>query len=303
MGMGFERSKVAFLSSDVECVGYLYEPADTENKLPCIVLANGFSGTMDWLLPGYAERFVAAGFIVLVFDYRYFGESNGEPRQLVSVSRQRQDLREAIRFARSHRHIDPHRVALWGTSLGGGHVIAVAAEDAKIAAVVAQVPGIDMVNPKAKATIKVPATIILKLIGAAVLDALRGAIRMTPYYVKVFGKPNELAVFSDPALGPRFDAVQRGSATWQNRFTPRFYLALPRYSKGLAQNIKAPLLVCIADKEVYANPDFQEWVGKQAPRGEVKRYPGEHFDFYHDLLERVVADQIAFFRRHLLSKT
>jgi uncharacterized protein len=189
MGMGFERSKVAFLSSDVECVGYLYEPADTENKLPCIVLANGFSGTMDWLLPGYAERFVAAGFIVLVFDYRYFGESNGEPRQLVSVSRQRQDLREAIRFARSHRHIDPHRVALWGTSLGGGHVIAVAAEDAKIAAVVAQVPGIDMVNPKAKATIKVPATIILKLIGAAVLDALRGAIRMTPYYVKVFGKP------------------------------------------------------------------------------------------------------------------
>jgi uncharacterized protein len=303
MGMGFERSKVAFLSSDVECVGYLYEPADTKTKLPCIVLANGFSGTMDWLLPGYAERFVAAGFIVLVFDYRYFGESNGEPRQLVSVSRQRQDLREAIRFARSHRHIDPHRVALWGTSLGGGHVIAVAAEDAKIAAVVAQVPGIDMVNPKAKATIKVPATIILKLIGAAVLDALRGAIGMTPYYVKVFGKPNELAVFSDPALGPRFDAVQRGSATWQNRFTPRFYLALPRYSKGLAHNIKAPLLVCIADKEVYANPDFQEWVGKQAPRGEVKRYPGEHFDFYHDLLERVVADQIAFFRRHLLSKT
>jgi hypothetical protein len=69
-----------------------------------------------------------------------------------------------------------------------------------------------------------------------------------------------------------------------------------------ARNIKAPLLVCIADKEVYGNPDFQEWVGKQAPRGEVKRYSGEHFDFYHGLLERVVADEIAFFQMHLMAK-
>jgi dienelactone hydrolase len=296
----FEKTKIAFMSDGIECVGYLYRPIGVTGKLPCVVMANGFSGTMDWLLPTYAERFALAGLSVLMFDYRYFGESKGEPRQLVSVRRQRQDIREAIKFARNHPGIDAQYIALWGTSLGGGHVIALAAEDPNIAAVVAQVPGIDMVSPRAKATIKIPASTLFRLLGAAVKDALRGAFGMSPHYAKVFGKPGELAIFTDPALSHRFDALKKGSPTWRNEFTPRFYLALPRYTNGTAQKIKAPLLVCIADKEVYANPDFQEWVAKQAPRGEVKRYQGGHFDFYHDMLEQVVTDEIAFLHKHLV---
>jgi uncharacterized protein len=295
----FKKTRITFVSKGVECAGHLYEPACATGKLPCVVMATGFSGTMDWLLPTYAERFVAAGFSVLMFDYRYFGESKGEPRQLVSVRRQRQDIREAIKFARNHPRIDAQRIALWGTSLGGGHVIVIAAENPNISAVIAQVPGIDMVSPKARATIKIPTSTIVKLLCAAVIDALRGAFGMSPYYAKVFDNSGELAVFSDPALATRFDALQKGSPTWRNEFTPRFYLALPRYKKGTAQKIKAPLLVCIADKEVYANPEFQEWVAKQAPRGEARRYPGGHFDVYHDMLERVVTDEIAFLRQHL----
>ena len=287
------------MSDGDECVGYLYKPKGITSKLPCVVMVNGFSGTMDWLLPAYAERFAAAGMAVLMFDYRSFGESKGQPRQLVSVLRQRQDARHAIAFARNHPDIDAERIALWGTSLGGGHVIALAADDPKIAAVIAQVPGIDMVSAKARATIKLPTATIIKLLGAAVVDAVRGAFGKSPYYAKVFGQPGELAIFTDPKLATRFDALQKGSPSWRNEFTPRFYLALPRYIKGTAEKIKAPLLVCIADKEVYANPDFQEWVGKQAPRGEVKRYPGGHFDFYHGMLEQVVADEIAFLRKHL----
>jgi pimeloyl-ACP methyl ester carboxylesterase len=265
-------------------------------------MANGFSGTMDWILPAYAERFAAAGLAVLLFDYRYFGESQGKPRQLVSVRRQREDIREAIAFIRGHSRIDPERVALWGTSLGGGHVIAIAAEDPKIAAVIAQVPGIDMVSKRARALIKIPASTLIKLMGAAVRDALRGLFKIEPYYAKVFGAPGEMAIFTDPELTPRMEALREGSLSWRNEFTPRFYLALPRYQNGTAEKIKVPLLVCIADKEVYANPDFQEWVARQAPLGEVKRYPGNHFDFYHGLLKEVVTDEIAFLQKHLTTE-
>ncbi len=43
-------------------------------------MAHGFSAVKEMYLSYFAERFVGAGFITLVFDYRYFGESEGEPR-------------------------------------------------------------------------------------------------------------------------------------------------------------------------------------------------------------------------------
>lgn len=296
----FERTQMSFESNGLNCAGYLYRPLNLGDRLPCVILANGFSNTMDWILPAYAERFAEAGFAVLIFDYRYFGESERQPRQLIDVKQQREDIRSAIRFARTLPGIDADRIALWGSSLGGGHVIAVAAEEPSIAAVIAQVPGLDMVSKEARATINVPTSVSLKLLGAAVRDAIQGFLGLPPYYAKVFGDRGEIGVFSDPRLKPRFAALMKGSRTWRNEFTPRFYLALPRYQPGMMEKLHMPLLVCVAEQEVYSNPDFQTKIAQQAPRGEVLTYPGEHFDFYHGLFEQVVADEIAFLQRHLV---
>ena len=300
--LGFEKTRVSFESSGLNCAGYLYRPINTSDPVPCVILANGFSNTMDWILPAYAERFVAAGFGVLIFDYRYFGESEGQPRQFISVKHQREDIRSAIRFAHTLVGIDPNRIALWGTSLGGGHVIAVAAAEPSIAAVIAQVPGLDMVSKEARATITLPASTLLRLLGAAVRDAIQGALGLSPYYAKVFGDPGETAVFSDLKLKPRFETLMKNSRTWRNQFTPRFYLALPRYQPGMMEKLNMPLLVCVADQEVYSNPAFQVKIARQAPRGEVLHYPGEHFDFYHGLFEQVIADEIGFLQRHLYKR-
>jgi uncharacterized protein len=102
------------------------------------ILAHGFSGTMDRLVP-HAERFAADSIAALVFDYRGFGESGGEPRQVVDLPAQHQDIRAAIAWVRGRDDLDPNRVALWGNSLGGAHVISVAAAT-RIGAVVAQIP-------------------------------------------------------------------------------------------------------------------------------------------------------------------
>jgi dienelactone hydrolase len=103
-------------------------------------MAHGFSGFREQRFDAYAERFVQAGMAVLVFDYRHFGDSDGTPRQLLSIRRQLQDWAAAIAFGRSLPGIDPQRIALFGTSLSGGHVLTMAARDRAIAAVVAQGP-------------------------------------------------------------------------------------------------------------------------------------------------------------------
>ena len=70
-------------------------------RAPCVVMAHGTTGTMDFGLARYAQRFAAAGFAVLVFDYRHFGASDGRPRQLIRVGRQVADWRAAVWFARA----------------------------------------------------------------------------------------------------------------------------------------------------------------------------------------------------------
>lgn len=296
----FSRNRVSFLSASTTCAGYLYTPIDGTDNAPCLLMVNGFSGTMDHHLPRYAERFANAGFFVMIFDYRFFGESDGQPRQLLSVRKQREDVRHAISFLRAHKQIDASRIVLWGTSLGGGRVIDAAAHDSKIAAVIAQVPGIDMVARNARATIHMPASMLRKVLAAAVIDGVKGALGLRPHYIKIFSDRGETAVFTDPKLKHRFDALMHSSKTWKNWFTPRFYLSPPRYKKGTIEKVSMPLLLCVADKDVYANPLFQEWIGKQAPKGEVRHYDAEHFDIYHDkVFGQVVEDQIAFVRRHV----
>jgi pimeloyl-ACP methyl ester carboxylesterase len=106
-------------------------------------MAHGFGATRDASLAPYAERFVAAGLHVLLFDYRHFGASDGEPRQLVSVRRQLQDYAAAFEFARALRGVDPARVAVWGTSFSGGHALVTAATVPGVAAAICQCPMMD----------------------------------------------------------------------------------------------------------------------------------------------------------------
>ncbi len=128
----FNREDITFLSHEALCRAWFYRPAaPAGTPLPCVVMAHGLGGTRTAGLAPYAERFAAAGFGALVFDYRHFGDSEGDPRQLVSIRRQLQDWQSAIAFARGLPGVDPDRIALWGSSFSGGHVIVTAARDAK----------------------------------------------------------------------------------------------------------------------------------------------------------------------------
>ena len=133
------RRDVTFTSGGETLAAWLYLPTEDAKDAPCVVMAHGFGGTRSARLDAFAERFAAAGLAALVFDYRYFGDSGGEPRQLIDIGDQLDDWRAAVAFARTLRRGRRRAgVAVWGSSFSGGHVQVIASEDARIAAAVSQ---------------------------------------------------------------------------------------------------------------------------------------------------------------------
>jgi fermentation-respiration switch protein FrsA (DUF1100 family) len=136
------RRDITFDSKGLHCVGWLYIPDKLAEgqKAPAIVLAHGFAGEKEMILPKYAEQFSRAGYVSLVFDYRYFGDSEGEPRHQLFPLDEVEDVRNAITWISDQPEVDSQRTGLWGTSFGGGIVAYTATWDRRVKAVVAQVP-------------------------------------------------------------------------------------------------------------------------------------------------------------------
>ncbi len=179
---------------------------------PFVVLAHGFGGVRGARLDAFAERFAAAGLAALVFDYRHFGDSGGEPRQLLDIKLQLDDWRNAVEFARSLPDVDAERVAIWGTSFSGGHVATIAAEDHRIAAVVSQGPFLDGVWALRAAGPRNA----LRLTVAGLRDEARRLRGREQYTIPLVGPPGTVAAMNSPDAEPGYRALfapGRGSST------------------------------------------------------------------------------------------
>lgn len=294
-----EHTEVTFRSHGVACAAYLYRPEAAVGDVPCVVMAHGFTATRDERLPAYAERFADAGAAVLVFDYRHFGASDGQPRQLLDVGRQHEDYRAAIAYARGQDGIDPGRIVLWGSSFSGGHVLAVAATDPRIAAVISQIPFVDGLAAAAK----IPPTTMLKLAAAGTRDAAGVALGRPPHLLPAVGAPGDVAAMTSRDAEPGFRALVGPGSLWRNEFAARLMLTLPAYRPGLrAERLGMPLLVCVADKDRTTPPEPAQRAAERAPRGQLRRYPVAHFDIYlGDTFEQVVGDQVEFLAQHVIA--
>ena len=100
---------------------------------PVVVMAHGIGGVKAAGLAPFAERFAAGGFAALVFDYRHWGRSSGQPRQLLSIRCQLEDYRTVLAWARAQEVFDTTRVFVWGTSFSGMHIVELAAGEAGLA--------------------------------------------------------------------------------------------------------------------------------------------------------------------------
>jgi dienelactone hydrolase len=260
-------------------------------------MAHGLGAVRTMRLDAYAERFAAAGYACLVFDYRNFGDSEGAPRQLLDVKMQLQDWTVATAFARTLPGIDPRRIGLWGTSFSGGHVIATAARVPGIAAVVSQCPFTDsiasfsVVNPLVSA----------RLTALATRDIVASRFGGNPVMVKTAGPPGEVALMTSPDAYPGYLALMPDGVEVRNEVTARIGVKLLPYRPGrLAAKVTCPILFCICEHDTVAPAKPTRRYAATAPRGEVKLYPEGHFEIYvGDAFERVIADQLEFLKRVL----
>lgn len=291
-----QPADIEFQSGDLKCRAYLYR-TDQSTASPIIVMAHGLGGTRKMRLTAFAERFVKEGYACLVFDYRYYGDSDGKPRQLLDIQCQLEDWKAAIRYARSLPNIDASHIVLWGSSFSGGHVLATAAQDANICAVISQCPFTDGL---ASSMAMNPIT-SSKLTALAIRDRIGATLGQKTVMVKLAGHPNETALMTAPDDYAGILSLTQDIPDYKNYVAARFALDIIRYYPGRkTSKIKAPVLFCICENDTVAPAKTTLRHANRTPQKELKTYSYGHFEIYTgDAFEHVVKDQIDFLKRHV----
>lgn len=302
MSATFHRRDVHFASEGLSCAAWYFVPDDVApgERRGAIVMAHGWSGVKEMCLANFAEAFVAAGFVVLVFDYRCLGESEGEPRGQIIPDEQRRDYKNAISWVCQQPEVDTERIGLWGTSYSGGHVLVVAAEDRRVKAVVAHVPAVGVRSTT------------FRWLRRGMFSEVWHVGRLL---VRQMLKPRETVMIpvvcpsGGPATLPGKEAWQwkQRSAhlapNWRNEVTVRSVIAGMRdavrpYVPRIAPT---PLLMVIASRDHYCFTDEQRRAFATA--GEPKKLievEGGHFDFYEGSgLAQVLPAEVEWFTSHL----
>ncbi|KAB1193853.1 alpha/beta fold hydrolase [Haloferax sp. MBLA0076] len=294
------REDHTFDSQGVACAGWLYRPTDVENP-PVVVMAHGFGGERTWRLPAFAERFSERGLAVFVFDYRTFGASGGTPRNLVDPFNHRADWLEAIDYVRSLSTVDAGRVALWGTSFSGGHVIDAASRAAGIRAVVAQVPFSDGPRTGLNLVRRGGLDYLKKSVVAGLRDAWRAIHGRKPYYIPLVGSPDEFALLNTPDAVHGVEALIPDDEEWDNRCAARVSFTVLTYRPlARARNVNAPVFIAQATNDAIIPASTVDRLVDELDDVERVRYPLGHFDAYvGDAFEEVVDREGRFLERHL----
>jgi uncharacterized protein len=294
-----ERQKIRFTSGDTECAAWHYPGANGG----CVIMTGGFAVTKEPGTDLFARRFNDAGFGVLAFDHRHLGESGGQPRQVQRVREQLADWEAAIACARTLPGTDPARLAIWSFSASGGHVFRVAARHPELAAAIAQTPNADgLAATRNAARYQTPAA-LLRFTGRGIADAVGALAGRPPWLVPLTGEPGTVALLTTP------DAQDSGRALdpdgrypeWRQEIAARSALRLGFYRPArYVPRVRCPLLVlvCDGDRSALAGPAVR--AARRAPRGELIRMPGGHYEPFLGGHERAVEAELSFLRRNLL---
>ena len=283
---GVEKRPVSIFCDGVRMAADLFSPKGLkpDQKLPALILCNGTGGTKAKVGNRTAPAFARAGFIVLSFDYRGWGESDSklitleaQPRPdangnvkvearavrwQMNYADQTEDIRAAISFLVGEQSVDARRIGLWGSSYGGGLVTWVAGNDARVRFAVAQVSGMSARGPAAE-----------KAAQALAIKQARGEAEPVPFETgKLGGKMASYEMMrANPARSVGFNSVEA------------------------AAKIKAPMLLVDAEKDELV--DIRQHGGKVAGILKANGVPVEyriipgitHYGVYKEKIAEVTA--------------
>jgi len=265
---------------------------------PAVVMAHGIGAIKAGGLTPFAGRFRNEGFMAITFDYRNFGGSGGQPREVLSVPRQRDDYSTVIGWAARQSCINPRQLFIWGTSFAGMHVIELAAADRRLAGAIMQAP----LSDGLAAALLAPPMLGLRLLGLALLDLVGSLFGRQPIYIPGHGKPGELAIGATPdgLFGEELMTPKDGTP-WQNRVAERSLLSFAwRRPVRRAGSVRIPFLVVVPEADSIAPVPPALEVARKAPRAELLRSAGGHYDVYQGgvAFSAVLQAEVDFLHRH-----
>jgi dienelactone hydrolase len=294
----YTRTDVELEANGTTLRGWLYRPERAEAKAPAVVMAHGCTAVKEMFLDAYAEVFAAAGLAALVYDRRNLGASDGGQRQEVDPWADVCDYRDAVSYLRTLPGIDRDRIAIWGTSYGGGIVLAAAALDRRVRCVVAQVP-----------------VLTRRRIGDGPLRALLDADRDARYRGE---PPRTLPVCTPdprvPALLPTPDVwafkqeVEARAPAWKNEVTLRSVENLAAWDPvaPLRELGHTPALILAADEDLLISRDELLAACEHiAGPKQIVHLSGGHFDAYNPVRPQFATASGAareFLVRHLAAR-
>lgn len=292
-------TEVEFESGGQCLAGRLFLPAG-QGPFPCLVMAHGFGGVMEMGLAGYARMFTGHGVAALCFDYRHFGKSQGRPRHLVWIPRQIEDIAAALALARSHPLLNPERIGLWGTSLGGGHALTVAARDQALACVILQVPALDGRAAALAAARRLGWRGMFRRVVHAQRDLARSWLGLGAHMIPLVGRPGQLALMNEPGAFEAFSAL--APAGYMNQVAARVALRFDKYRPlEQAGRVRCPALILACEQDPYAPLEsVKKAAALMGAKAKLITYPCRHFEIYGgQLFEQAAGAQVEFIGKYL----
>ncbi|MFC0529187.1 alpha/beta hydrolase [Phytohabitans kaempferiae] len=136
-GANVKSRNVHFYSDGLRLEGIVHMPDDLKDgeRRPAVMVCHGRLAIKEWVPSRWVPYLTEAGYVCLAFDYRNLGTSEGTLGTIIPQDEVR-DIRHALTFFQQQPEVDPDRIGILGWGLGGGVVIAAAAEDERLKAVV-----------------------------------------------------------------------------------------------------------------------------------------------------------------------
>ena len=292
--------QLTFISLGTRCAGTLQRP-EGSRKAPVIIMAQGFGMIKDAGLPAFAERFVAAGYAVFSFDYRGFGESEGQPRHWVSPKRHLQDWQAALNFVQSLTEVDTQNIILWGYSFSGGHAIQTAANNNELVkAVILQAPHVD-----GRSSLKgVPLAKLAKLSFVGILDLFGGVVNK-PVYRPIVGRENDIAAITTPGAWDSIFSQLPENAKWENKTRARIFLEVSNYNPiRVAHQLTMPVVVISGRQDCVIPEQAIRKAAFKMPNAQYYMLNSDHFQFCEGaVFDQNIALQIKFLTENVPVRT
>lgn len=275
------REDVYFEVQGEKVSGWYYTPKDCSPKA-CIIMSHGFNGTKDCILENYALEFMKQGYSVLTYDYRTYGDSEGYPRQFLSIPMQLEDLSCAVRYIREVKNIN--NIILWGTSAGATHGLIIASEDHDINGVICQCGAYDHKLDSKKGMDENGIWFYISLLPHGIRDKWRGRLGLSRHKMPAYGMSESRSFIKGDTIFNGAEKLGLRSKNFINEVCASFMLE-PHGPDLLnaSKNILCPVLILTCEKDEFISKDsYVKLRDILDDKVTVASFPIGHFDIYHD---------------------